>query len=113
MIRLEELSLKHGSRQVVENINLELKGGRITTIVGRNGAGKSTLLAAASGDMKPARGRVYYGSRELPRLGAREKALCRACLLQTMEASFPITASELIEFGVYPAYDLLTAQQRK
>jgi capsular polysaccharide transport system ATP-binding protein len=47
-----------GRRTVIENLTLDLPGGRAIALLGRNGAGKSTLLQLVAGNLRPDRGRV-------------------------------------------------------
>lgn len=49
MIRVEHVSKSFGSKQVLQDINLELHPGVIYGIVGVNGAGKTTLFNCLSG----------------------------------------------------------------
>ena len=44
VIRLENLCGGYGRKQVLFDINAEIKNGEIISIVGANGCGKSTLL---------------------------------------------------------------------
>ena len=46
---MSNVSKSYGSKQVLENVNLNLSGGEIVGLIGPNGAGKSTLLKAALG----------------------------------------------------------------
>ncbi len=49
MIRVEKLSKKFGSNQVLEAINMNLSGGKVYGVVGENGAGKTTLFRCLAG----------------------------------------------------------------
>lgn len=46
---IENLGVKIGSTQVLENINIHIHCGELTAIIGPNGAGKSTLMKALLG----------------------------------------------------------------
>ena len=63
VLAIRHLAKAFGSVQVLEDINLELKGGEIVALMGENGAGKSTLLNIVSGSF-PADGgdMVFIGS---------------------------------------------------
>ena len=50
---------------VLNDINIELKGGTITGIVGENGSGKSMLFRILSGLVKPTEGEVLYNGETL------------------------------------------------
>lgn len=49
MIKVENLEKKFGQLEVLNGVNLEIKPGMITAIVGENGAGKSTLFKCLAG----------------------------------------------------------------
>lgn len=63
-IQLDRVSHHFGSRSeqihLFDNLNLELKSGEITSIVGASGTGKSSLLAVAAGLEEPAQGTITY-----------------------------------------------------
>ena len=45
-IRVKDMSLWFGEKQVLKNVSLEFKGKKITALIGPSGCGKSTLLRA-------------------------------------------------------------------
>ena len=49
--KLEDVSYKYPleDREILKNINLDIKKGEFITIVGKSGCGKSTLLKLISG----------------------------------------------------------------
>lgn len=49
MISIRNLSKKFGSKEVLNNINLEFEKGKVYGIVGENGAGKTTLFRCIAG----------------------------------------------------------------
>ena len=57
-----EVSKSFGSKQVLQDLNLEIKPGEFVAIVGRSGCGKSTLLRLVSGLDRPTQGGILvYG----------------------------------------------------
>src|SRR5690606_32591886 len=58
MITLENVSQKFGSITALNNINLTLRDGEITGLLGLNGAGKSTLMRLIYGLLQPTQGRI-------------------------------------------------------
>jgi ABC-2 type transport system ATP-binding protein len=66
----EGVSKKYKSSDFeLKDINLELRSGQITGVVGENGNGKTTLLKIVGGMLKPDRGMVSYGVLEAPTKG--------------------------------------------
>ena len=58
MISVKDLSFSYGSKGVLKNISLELKGGNIYGLLGENGVGKTTLLTLLCGLKKPQSGSI-------------------------------------------------------
>ncbi len=57
-VSLQNVWFSYGELEVFRGLDLELRAGEITALMGRNGAGKTTLLKLMVGLLKPARGRV-------------------------------------------------------
>ncbi len=62
-IRVQGLSMSYPGRSVpaLEDLDLELRPGRIVALVGPSGAGKSTVVAALLGFAGPSAGRILVG----------------------------------------------------
>lgn len=58
LIELRNIDVTFGARKVLDNINLTLEKGKITTLIGPNGAGKSTLVKVLLGLQKRYQGQV-------------------------------------------------------
>ena len=59
-IRLEGIWKTYGKVQALKDVNIEISGGCITSILGPCGCGKTTLLKIIAGLIEPDRGRVYF-----------------------------------------------------
>lgn len=58
LARTSRLGVRRGVISALRDVDLDLRSGSVTAVMGRNGAGKSTLLAALAGQLLPTRGRV-------------------------------------------------------
>ena len=58
-VKIEELSVRKGSTEILNQVNLTANHGEILALIGRNGAGKTTLLKAILGQT-PYTGRITY-----------------------------------------------------
>jgi ATP-binding cassette subfamily C protein len=57
-LAFEDVSMSHGSRQVLDDFSLTIPAGRIVTIVGPSGAGKTTIVDLLLGFHRPQRGEI-------------------------------------------------------
>ena len=59
LIRFDNVTFSYGSRNVLENIDLEVREGEFLAVLGYNGSGKSTLAKLINGILVPTSGKVY------------------------------------------------------
>ncbi len=63
LIRLENVSLRYGQKNILDTIDLSIHSNEIITIIGPNGAGKSTLLKVILGLITPTGGSISKKSK--------------------------------------------------
>ncbi|HET7800056.1 MAG TPA: ATP-binding cassette domain-containing protein [Humibacillus xanthopallidus] len=61
-LTVSDLRVVRAGRIVIDELDLSLEAGSVTTLMGRNGAGKSTLLGAIAAQHPVAKGRVRLGA---------------------------------------------------
>src|SRR5690606_24128666 len=71
LIDISGLRFKRGSRVIFDGLDLAVRRGSITAIMGPSGTGKTTLLRMITGQLRPDAGRVLVAGQEVPRLGRR------------------------------------------
>ncbi|WP_147917819.1 ABC transporter ATP-binding protein [Ruania zhangjianzhongii] len=59
VLRADHLQVRYGSTPALTGVDLSLRAGTVTAVMGRNGAGKSTLLWTLAGAQRPDAGRVH------------------------------------------------------
>lgn len=69
-IKLENISYVYGAGtpyeiHALDNVNLEIKTGRVTGIIGHTGSGKSTLMQLLNGLERPTSGTVYLDGNDI------------------------------------------------
>ena len=102
MISTYALSLRIGSRTLVENLDWTVGAGECWCVIGRNGAGKSTLLRTLAGLRQPDAGRVSIDGRPLADWPLDELALKRAYLPQTRSDAFSYRVLETVLAARHP-----------
>jgi len=73
---LDSVCAGYGRTTLLRDVSVEVGSGEVVALIGPNGAGKTTLLRAATGMVRPTRGSVRLGSRELT--GAPVETVARA-----------------------------------
>ena len=56
----KNISIDLGGREILRNINIDIKPGEVLGIIGPNGAGKTSLIEILSGRYKQKTGDVIY-----------------------------------------------------
>lgn len=69
MIRIENLNKNFGDKQVLKNINLEIKEGEVVALIGPSGSGKSTLIRCIDYLEEPTSGDIYINGKNLAKSG--------------------------------------------
>jgi phospholipid/cholesterol/gamma-HCH transport system ATP-binding protein len=68
LIEFKNVTKRFGSRTILDQVNLKIYEGEITTIIGKSGSGKSVLLKHIIGLLKPDEGRVFFRGKPLERM---------------------------------------------
>jgi phospholipid/cholesterol/gamma-HCH transport system ATP-binding protein len=76
-VRLVDIHKRFGGLKVLNGINLDLRSGQTTVIIGESGVGKSVILKHIVRLLRPDRGAVYFGDRRIDALPERELAAIR------------------------------------
>ncbi|MEU9519493.1 ABC transporter ATP-binding protein [Streptomyces sp. NPDC048224] len=96
------VSVGYGARSVIEDLDVTVPPGVITTIVGPNGCGKSTLLRTLSRLLKPTGGTVVLDGEDIAALRTRDVAKKLGLLPQAPVAPEGLTVSDLVARGRHP-----------
>ena len=103
MLRGEKISFSYvRDKAFIENLNINIPKGKITTILGPNGSGKSTLLSILSTYNKPSKGDVFIGDKNLKTLKTKEIAKLIATVHQHNESPEDLDVKTLISYGRVP-----------
>jgi len=101
-LSISALTLSHGRRRVLEDVDLVVREGEVTALVGPNGAGKTSLIRALTGAVAPDSGAVRLGDVDILRLAARERARRIAVVPQGGSLPGDFTAAEIVLLGRTP-----------
>ncbi|WP_243725397.1 ABC transporter ATP-binding protein [Actinomadura rubrisoli] len=96
------VTVGYGGRTVIDDLDVVIPPGVITTIIGPNGCGKSTLLRTLSRLLKPSKGTVVLDGEDIVKLKTRDVAKRLGLLPQAPVAPEGLTVADLVARGRHP-----------
>ena len=76
LLLTRELTIHFGGISALDGVDLAVKPAEIVGVLGPNGAGKTTLFNVVSGFLKPDRGGIWLGERDITDLLPYERVRC-------------------------------------
>ena len=68
LVEVRNLTFHFGSRIIFDDVDVDIKRGKVTTIMGPSGTGKTTLLRMIGGQLRPTAGEVRVDGQNVPLL---------------------------------------------
>jgi iron complex transport system ATP-binding protein len=102
ILEARSLTVSYGAREVLRDVDLDVKAGEIVAIVGANGAGKTTLLRALAGTLPTSGGEVLLEGRSIATFSRNEIAKRIAVVPQDLPAASGFTVRDVIAMGRSP-----------
>jgi len=106
MLNVRDVVTAYGKIEALKGVSLEVAPGSITCLLGPNGAGKTTLMLTVAGVLRPRKGSILFGERDLT--GLRPHAIVSAgiALVPENRLVFPhMTVLENLQAGAYQRKD--------
>ena len=94
MLRIENMSAGYGKNPVIRDIDLTIPEGCICALIGQNGSGKTTLMRCINAVLKPVKGRVTVGGKDIGNLKRTGIARIISVVPQTSDVAFPFSAGD-------------------
>ncbi|MEU4924246.1 ABC transporter ATP-binding protein [Streptomyces parvus] len=96
------ITVGYGDRTVIDQLDVAIPPGVITTIIGPNGCGKSTLLRTLTRLLKPTGGTVVLDGEDIGTLRTKDVAKKLGLLPQAPVAPEGLTVADLVARGRHP-----------
>ena len=108
ILEIKNLSVRFGGIKAVEDISIQVKEGKIVTLIGANGAGKSTTLRSISGIIRPEAGEILYNGENILGLSPDKIVSKGITMVPEGRKVFPnLTVLENLKIGAYLRKDNL------
>ncbi|MDG5804846.1 ATP-binding cassette domain-containing protein [Streptomyces ossamyceticus] len=99
-LQARALRVSYGGFIALDGVDLDVPAGRVSAVVGPNGAGKSTLFHCLAGTLRPGRGVVRLGGRDVTRVPAHARTRLGVARTFQQLAVFPsLTVAENVRVG--------------
>jgi branched-chain amino acid transport system ATP-binding protein len=95
LVELCSTTKRFGGVTVIDDLSLAVDGGEAVGVLGPNGAGKTTMLNLVAGDLRPDRGSVRFGGRDVT--GLRTDQRCRLGIARTSQIPRPFVGLSVFE----------------
>ena len=106
-LHVKDVSVGYGERTVLDTLNVDIKRGAVTSIVGPNGCGKSTLLRTMSRLLNPSKGEIVLDGKSIHDIPTRKLATQLGLLPQSPIAPDGIVVADLVGRGRTPHQGIL------
>lgn len=102
MIQVHDVTKMIQDKVILQNIDVTINKGCVTSLIGPNGAGKSTLLSVITRLIDYNSGEVTIDGKRMEAYRSNALAKKIAILKQTNHTELNITVEELVRFGRFP-----------
>lgn len=72
LVRIRNLHFSRGNKKIFDGIDIDIRRGRVTAIMGPSGTGKTTLLRLIGGQLRPQAGSIIVDGQNVPQLRRRQ-----------------------------------------
>jgi len=102
LVAVRGLSFSRGERVIFEQVDIDIRRGKITAIMGPSGTGKTTLLNLIGGLLQPAAGSIEVDGERVDELGLTELYRLRKRMGMLFQSSALFTDLSVFENVAFP-----------
>lgn len=102
LIEVQNLVFYRGDRVIYDGIDMQIRRGQITAIMGPSGTGKTTLLRLIGGQLKPDSGRVMLDGKNIADMRRHELFAARARMGMLFQSGALFTDMTVYENVAFP-----------
>ncbi|AYF54585.1 ABC transporter ATP-binding protein [Clostridium botulinum C] len=113
LLKIKNLNTGYKDKLILDNINLNIKEGELTMLLGVNGAGKTTLLKSIAGLKEINEGEINYNNLNILKLTNKERGKLLAYIPQQISIKENYTVEDVILMGVTPYLGIFQMPKEK
>ena len=102
LIDIRNLSFSRGERVIYDRVNIKIRRGQITAIMGPSGTGKTTLLRLIGGQLSPDQGEVLLDGKNIATMSRAELFAARARMGMLFQSGALFTDMTVYENVAFP-----------
>lgn len=99
ILETKNLEIRREDKVILKDINISIKEGEITCILGKNGCGKTTLLKSLCGDLKPQNGEILLRGKNIKKIKPKDFSKEVSYLTQHRNIITDLSVKELVSYG--------------
>lgn len=99
---IKGLTFSYGTNEVIKGLDLSIKQGKVTTLIGANGCGKSTLFNLITKNLRPNSGEIRLEGKDISQVKLKDFARQVTIVHQYNTAPADISVEKLVAFGRTP-----------
>ena len=103
---VKDLSFAYAKQPVLQELNVQFRKGKITTLIGANGCGKSTLFHLMTKNLKPNAGKILLEREDIQSIRPRDFARQVSIVHQYNTAPADLSVEKLVGYGRTPYHTM-------
>lgn len=102
IVDIQNLSFSRGDRPIYRDMNMQVRRGKVTAIMGPSGIGKTTLLRLIGGQLKPDKGHILFDGKDVPSLSRAELYQARKKMSMLFQSGALFTELSVFDNVAFP-----------
>ncbi len=102
LVSIRDLHFSRGTRAIFDGIDIDIRRGKVTGIMGPSGTGKTTLLRLIGGQLRPDRGQIHVDGESVAELSHRRLYTLRKRMGMLFQNGALLTHLDVFENVAFP-----------
>lgn len=106
-LKTKNIGFEIDKKEILKNINIDIRNKEFVGIIGPNGSGKSTLLKCIYRNLKPSKGSIYIDNKNIMDMSIKESSKKIGVVSQHNYHSFDFSVLDMVLMGRAPYKKLM------